>query len=547
MTHRPRRTTTVLAAGALAAPLALAGAVPASAEPRDRDRDRASASERLQRAVTTEGVLKHLRAFQGIADANGGQRAAGTAGYDASAQYVAGKLRRAGYAVELQEFEFPYFEELSPAILARTAPTPATYAPDSYATMTFSGDGDVTAAVVPVDVVIPPPATPGSTSGCEASDFAGFPAGSIALVQRGTCTFGTKVANAVAAGAAAVIVFNEGQEGRTDTVAGTLGAPVGVPVIGTSYAVGAELATTPSTVRVAVDALSEERTTSNVIAETRGGDADNVVMAGAHLDSVTEGPGINDNGSGSAAILETALQMARTKPANKVRFAFWSAEELGLLGSTDYVEGLTPEQLADIALYLNFDMVGSPNFIRGVYDGNSTTPVEGVTVPQGSAAIEDLFNAHFTAEGLTFQDTEFSGRSDYQAFIDSGIAAGGLFTGAEGVKTPEEAVRYGGVAGVAYDPCYHAECDDLVNDADDAENAAVYGQLTDLVGNVNTVALDTNSDAIAHAVATYARDTSAVNGVVTPPRSRGGDRNGGDSGRGDRDGRTPGHWHDAAR
>ncbi len=539
MTHRPRRATTVIAAGVLAAPLALAGAVPASAEPRDRA---GSASARLQRAVTTEGVMEHLRAFQTIADANGGQRAAGTPGYDASAEYVAGKLRRAGYRVELQAFEFPYFEELSPAVLARTLPTAATYVlEEQYATMTFSGAGVVTAPVVPVDVTIPPSPTPGSTSGCEASDFATFPAGSIALLQRGTCTFGVKVANAVAAGAVAAVIFNEGQEGRTEAVAGTLGAPVGIPVIGASYAVGVELAATSATVRVAVDTLSEVRTTNNVIAQTRGGNTGNVVMAGAHLDSVTEGPGINDNGSGSAAILETALQMARTKPANQVRFAFWSAEELGLLGSADYVEGLTPEQLADIALYLNFDMVGSPNFIRGVYDGNGTTPVEGVTVPEGSAAIENLFNAHFTEQGLDFQDTEFSGRSDYQAFIDSGIASGGLFTGAEGLKTPAEVALYGGAAGVAYDPCYHAECDDLVDDADDP---SVYAQLSDLVGNVNTVALDTNSDAIAHAVATFARDTSAVNGVVTAPRVRGGaDR--GD--RGDRGGRTPGHWHDAAR
>ena len=524
---RSRRLTTVLAAGALAAPVALAGASPALADPNN------NSSEKLQRAVTTEGVLQHLRAFQAISDANGGNRAAGSPGYDASADYVAGKLRAAGYAVELQEFEFPYFEETGEAQLARTSPSPATYAAGTdFATMTYSGAGDVTAAVTAVDLRIPPGPTPsGNTSGCEAADFAGFPAGNVALVQRGTCPFGTKAANAEAAGASAVVIFNEGQPGRDGLLQGTLGAPVGIPVVGTTYAIGAELAAAPSTVRVAVDAVSEVRTSSNVIAETRTGRTDNVVMAGAHLDSVTEGPGINDNGTGSAAILETALQMAKVKTGNKVRFAWWSAEELGLIGSTEYVESLTEEELADVALYLNFDMVGSPNFIRGVYDGNETTPTPGVAVPEGSAQIEDLFNAHFTAKGLTFQDTEFSGRSDYQAFINNGVPAGGLFTGAEGVKTAAEAARFGGVAGAAYDPCYHSACDTLTGEGLDP---AVYGQLRDLVGNVSTVALDTNSDAIAHAVITYAYDTAAINGVRNPGKSPGTAQG------------APGHQDDAA-
>jgi Zn-dependent M28 family amino/carboxypeptidase len=200
------------------------------------------------------------------------------------------------------------------------------------------------------------------------------------------------------------------------------------------------------------------------------------------------------------------------EPANRVRFAFWGAEELGLLGSAAYVSSLDPDQLVDLGLYLNFDMVASPNFARFVYDGDGSS--FGLVGPAGSQQIEALFTAHFDAEGLPHAGTEFSGRSDYQAFIENGVPAGGLFTGAEGVKTEEEAALFGGVAGAAYDPCYHLACDTLAAGEVEGRDPAVYGALTDLVGNVNTVALETNTDAIAHAVATYAQDTTAVNGVT---------------------------------
>ena len=505
-----RRPLLALALGAVATPLILVAPGSAIAAPNN------NSSEKLQAAVTTDGVLQHLRAFQSIADANGGNRAAGSPGYDASVIYVVDKMRAAGYDVSTQEFSFPFFQELSQAQFSRVSPNPTTFAATDFRTMTFAKAVDVTAAVTPVDVRIPPGAPGSSTSGCETSDFTGFPVGNIALVQRGTCTFATKAQNAAAAGASAVIVFNEGQPGRTAVVAGTLGGPVGVPVIGTSFEIGRQFAATPSTARIKIDSISENRTTRNVIANSRTGRTDNVVMVGAHLDSVTEGPGINDNGSGSAAILETALQMAKVKPGNQVRFAWWSAEELGLIGSNFYVNSLTDAQRDNIALYLNFDMVGSPNFMRGVYDGDGSS--FGLSGPAGSAQIEDVFNKHFADKGLAFQGTEFSGRSDYQAFINNDIPAGGLFTGAEGLKTPAEAAAYGGVAGAAYDPCYHQACDNLTGAGN---NAALYSQLPNRVGNINTVALDTNSDAIAHSVITYAYDTSVVNGVRNPGKSHG--------------------------
>jgi len=468
----------------------------------------------LERAVTVDEILRHQLRFQAIALANGGNRAAGTRGYDQSAQYVFGQLRRAGYDVSYQPFEFPFFDELSDAELEQISPDPTTYTLDEdFATMTFSGSGEVTAEVQGVDLQLPPSAEPnGSTSGCEDGDFVNFVPGNIALIQRGTCTFADKAVNADEAGASAVIIFNEGQEGRTETLQGTLGGPVvDIPVVGTSFEVGVDLADPGTVARVKTDTESEIRTTSNVIAETPGGRADNVVMIGAHLDSVISGPGIQDNGSGSAAILEVALQLADRPTVNKVRFAWWSAEELGLIGSTFYVDSLIETgELDDVALYLNFDMISSPNFMRGVYDGDGSS--FGLVGPEGSAQIEAEFEAHFTNKGLPFQGTEFSGRSDYQAFINNGIPSGGLFTGAEGLKTEEEAAIYGGVAGEQYDPCYHEACDSFtpIRDGADAELYAALNADYPLVGNVNLEALNTNADAIAHLTAKYAVSTASV-------------------------------------
>jgi Zn-dependent M28 family amino/carboxypeptidase len=492
-TERTRRSR-VLAGGTVAV-LALMGslltATSAEAAPANCATRANGTPAKLMECVTVDGVRVHQRALQRFADNNGGTRASGTPGYTASANYVVRTLRDAGLTVKRLPFDFPFFK-LNSSAFAQTAPTPTTYAVDTdYVPMTFSASGDVTAAVQAVDLVLPPTPAPSSTSGCEAADFAGFTPGGIALLQRGTCNFGQKAANAAAAGASAAIIFNEGQPGREEVLAGTLGAPATIPVIGTSFALGSTLGGT--TARITVDAISEIRRTENIVAEIKGSNANNVVMVGAHLDSVVPGPGINDNGSGSAAILEVARLMAKSTPRNTLRFAWWGAEELGLLGSTDYVATTTPAQLSVIAAYLNFDMVGSPNFARFVYDGDDSDGVGAGPGPAGSAAIEDVFEKFYTDRNLAYEGTDFDGRSDYGPFIEYGIAAGGLFTGAEGVKTAEQVAKYGGRVGVAFDPCYHQACDTF--------------------GNANIPVLDQNSDAIAYATSTLGASTKLVNGV----------------------------------
>ena len=452
----------------------------------------------LREAVTVEGVRAHQQTFQVIADLNGDTREASSPGYFASVDYVAGAMGAAGYDVTVQEFEFPFFQELTPAELEQLDPNPTVYPyfdPAGFATMEYSGSGDVTALAQGVDLVLPPgDAANTSTSGCEASDFGGFTPGNIAIVQRGTCTFALKAQNAEAAGAVGVVIFNEGQPGRTEAVVGTLGGPgSNIPVVGSAFDVGVELAAGGVTVRMFVDATSELRTSANVIADMPGGRDDRVVVVGAHLDSVPAGPGIQDNGSGSAAILEIALQMAALgiEPRNKVRFAWWGAEESGLHGSQHYVDNLSKREIKDIALNLNFDMIGSPNFVRFVYDGDgSATPLAG---PNGSKNIESVFLNYFAEQALPTEPTAFDGRSDYGPFIAVGIPAGGLFTGAEGIKTEEEAAIYGGIAGEQYDPCYHLACDTF--------------------DNISLEALDQNADATAHAVLTFAMTTSSVNGT----------------------------------
>jgi Zn-dependent M28 family amino/carboxypeptidase len=483
----------LLVVAAAVVPLTVLPTVAATAAPSQNGCDNRTNNtySKLLECVRLEGVRAHQAALQAIADDNGGTRAAGTPGYTDSVEYVVDTLENAGWNVTLDEFPFTF---IPPPTLSQLTPVAATYETGAF---TGTGFGTVTGNVLPVDINLVPPRA--STSGCEAADFAGLNfsgPSDIALIQRGTCTFAVKAVNAQAAGAEALIIFNQGNTpDREGLIIGTLipgGEGVTIPVVGASFADGAALAQAGSTALVDVDP-PESRPQVNVIAELPGANNNNVVMAGAHLDSVQAGPGINDNGSGSSTILEIAEQMTKVKPRNKVRFIWFSAEESGLFGSTAYVASLSQAERSQIAAMLNFDIVASPNFARFVFDGDlSHSPPPPSGAPEGSAAIEELFLQYFAGQGLVTEPTEFDGRSDYGPFIEAGIPAGGLFTGAEGIKTAAQVAVYGGVAGEQYDECYHLSCDDI--------------------DNLNLVALDQMSDAAAHATISLAQSTQAVNG-----------------------------------
>jgi Zn-dependent M28 family amino/carboxypeptidase len=358
--------------------------------------------------IRASGLRAHLSALQGIADENDGNRAAGTPGDEASVEYVAERLREAGWRVSLQSVSFPYFDERSPPRLDDLAEG------DEFRTLSYSGSGRVEGRVRRLGL------------GCSRPAFAALEEGEVAVVDRGECFFRVKARNAQAAGAAALLIV----DGESDEPpSATLGAPgIRIPVLAVGAAAGRSLG---PRVELEVDAVSERRRTANVIAETAGGSGDRVVIAGGHLDSVPAGPGINDNGSGIAALLEVADALGGRAPRARIRLAFWGAEELGLIGSRRYVRELGPEERERIVAYLNLDMVGSPEPEHGVYS-------------DADPGIERLLRRLVGPEA---EEENAGGNSDHAPFQREGIPVGGLFTG----------------AGEPNDPCYHRACDDLSN------------------------------------------------------------------------------------
>jgi Zn-dependent M28 family amino/carboxypeptidase len=443
-----------------------AGAVYMAANDGERDDD----SELLRRAVTIDGIREHLNALQRIADDNNGTRYAGSKGFDDSVDYVNRRLEEAGYDVELQAFDIPVFEETSPPSLVQLKPSRVRFEENKdFVTMLYSDNGSVRARAVSVGLKLGVGRTQ-VRSGCDATAYSDFPEGAIALVQRSNCFYRDQAESAEAAGAAGMIVIQD-VAGR-GILRGTLlpDSAIGIPVVAVSPSVGRLLALGKVKLRIRVDAVIEPRQTNNVLAEI--GSDDGVLIVGGHLDSVRGGPGINDNGSGVATLLEIAEQYASLDNPGHVRFAFWSGEEFGLLGSAHYVTTLDSEALEEIDAYLNFDMVGSPNYVRFVYDGSGS--------PE-SSDIQKLFESYFEARGLESELIPLEGRSDHALFETAGVPVGGLFSGAENVKTRRQAEIYGGQAGEPTDPCYHLFCDDIEN--------------------VNFEAVDEFADAAAHAIA----------------------------------------------
>jgi len=305
-------------------------------------------------------------------------------------------------------------------------------------------------------------------SGCADSDYKDFPVNgtNAALAERGPCTFIEKNDLAMKFGAKALLIYNN-VPGVFRSRASTTST---IPVFGLSQSIGTlfQLANTITLKSFGENFIS---TTRNVLAETLNGNPDRKIVSGSHLDSVPAGPGINDNGSGSAGNLAMALHMARRnfRVRNRVIFAWWGAEELGLLGARHYVTNLVNNDQSEylrIAANLNFDMIGSPNYHRAIYNASSGDVVR-EDIVQGSIIIQNQFEEYFKLRKLPTTLVEFNGRSDYGPFIENGICAGGLATGAEGIKTEAERILFGGVANAAYDPCYHQACDTIFNVNDD--------------------------------------------------------------------------------
>ncbi|PGH05466.1 aminopeptidase [Blastomyces parvus] len=448
------------------------------------NRFRQVSPEKLMWFIRDKDLMEGAKKLQDIAYASPERnRVFGTKGHEGTIDYLMKELKRTRY------YDVSKQEQVH--LWSRSEATFKVNGEDKEVLpMTYSPSGNATAELVLVNNL-----------GCVPGDFPPEVEGKIALVLRGECPFGTKSALAGSAKAVGALIYNN----IPGPLSGTLGSPSDPqgpypPTVGLSKEIGDDLAS-----RLGSEALTgelfahsefENRTTYNVIATTKGGDKNNIIAIGGHSDSVEAGPGINDDGSGIIGNLVIAKALARFKVPNAVRFLFWTAEEYGLLGSQYYVDNLSPEEREKIRLYLNFDMTASPNYAYMIYDGDGST--FNFTGPSGSAEIEKLFQKYYEDRKTPHIPSEFDGRSDYDAFISVGIPAGGIFTGAEGIKTEEQAKLFGGTAGEAYDPNYHAVGDD--------------------VNNVNKKAWLMNTKASAYALATYARSTKNLPPKDPPPK-----------------------------
>jgi Zn-dependent M28 family amino/carboxypeptidase len=484
----PRRRHQALACGAISLAVLLAGCSSAPEPAKDLARD-------LADKVDVDAMFTHLNKLQEIADANNKSRADGTPGYDASVDYVAQTLRDKGFDVMTPEYE--RLGVVSPGRPTLTAAGRA-YPVDQASLLTRTPRGGLRLVTL----------RPQKPAGCSAADYGTKPmANAIAVVDDNGCSIVDKQNIAVANGAEGLLVVSS---------PGASGSPRGlftpgyyralkVPVAVIDAETDRALRRTSATVLLTLDAEAAMVKSRNVVAQTKTGDTHNVVVAGAHLDSVAKSPGINDDGSGVAALLETAAALGATpQVTNAVRFGFWGSEEAVLAGSTKYVDGLKPDQLDDVALYLNFDLLGSPNAGFFTYDGDQSgqpnPAVPAKTVPTGSAGIERTLAGYLNLAGIRPADMPLGKASDYSPFLDAGVPIGGVTTGAAQRKTEVQARLWGGIAGVPFDRNYHLR--------------------SDTVDNVSRDALAVTGPAVAFAVGTYAQSIEGVNGVPTREQRR---------------------------
>ncbi|MFI9507791.1 M28 family peptidase [Nocardia sp. NPDC052566] len=437
-----------------------------SAEPEDN-----SLAGGVSSAVSASDAMKTVAAFDAIAKANGGNREAGKPGYEKSREYVEGVLERAGYRLIRQPVPFRAFAADAETLTApdgrKVRTLMAQYAPSGQ----FSG---------PIA---------GAGAGCKAENY---PQGTvIAVIRSGECLSGDKTVAARDAGVQAIVMYDVSPV--IDTVIRRQVRGTVLPVSFVSQRDGEALIANPGVGQLDLRGRSFDATTVNLFAETSGGRPDSVVMAGAHLDSGADGPGINDNGTSAAALLETAVRLApfQQKVPNKVRFAFWGAEELINIGSIHYIQTRTPEELKAISLYLNWELIASPNYVHFVIDGDDSdhAGTGAPPGPPGSGAVEAVMAQGYQLQGLPFRTADLADiRSDQEPFIGAGIPVGGAFGGVRGIKTADEAKVFGGTAGQPYDPCYHQPCDDLSN-----VNTKAFGEaLRAMAWAVTRFAIDDN-------------------------------------------------------
>lgn len=452
----------------------------------------------LANCVTAEGVRAHLVALADIAAAKGGDRIAGTPGYAAAIDYARRVFTDAGYLVTEQSFNVMNFNVLSPSVLEQRAPSPE--ATIGNTVFEFSGSGDVTASV----------GVPSVPTGCASADFAGFVPGRIALISRGDCSFTDKARNAQLAGATGVVIYDNVESEKLSGMLST-GTMFTLPVVGITRSEGqrlVDLVAQGLVLHLKADTRLETTPSSNLLAESTSGRDDTVIMVGAHLDTVKGTAGIDDNGSGVAGVLETARQMARVKPLNKLRFALWGSEETGSEGSDYYLTHLTPTEKTSVAAYLNFDMIAASNYGFFVLDSDGSDASDELPIPPGSTKIERTFAEYYAYRNIPIRSEPIDASSDHWPFFAAGIPVGGMNTGYIIPKTSEQAALWGGTAGQPFDGCYHKPCDNL--------------------GNVNDYALGINAGAIAWSALTLAMnpwtDTSSTSrsktGVKRPSISR---------------------------
>ncbi|KFA53805.1 hypothetical protein S40293_01704 [Stachybotrys chartarum IBT 40293] len=436
--------------------------------------------EELQASITLDNLYEHAEALQAIAYASPGRnRVAGSIGHNDTIDYIVEQLEALGdyYSIEVQPWNGQIQQSGEMSLFIDGV---------EYESQVVEFSSNASVADAPLVAV--------ADLGCFIEDYPATVAGSIALIHRGSCPFSQKAALAAEAGALAIVLWNN----EPGIIAATYGgfdesyAPGGSISQADGEDLVALLSNTTLTASIDITTIIEFVDSANVIATSKYGDPDNILFLGAHSDSVSDGPGINDDGSGVVGILETAIQLAKWRTNAKIQFGWWTAEEAGLLGSTYYVSTLTEEELLRIRLYLNFDMIASPNYILGHYDGDGSE--FGIEGPPGSAEVEHFFEAYYESLGLNHTATQFNGRSDYAGFMDAGVPSGGLDAGADEVKTPEWVDMFGGTAGIILDPNYHSAADD--------------------VSNLNATAWEIMSRGIAHAVAVYGRN--AFEGF--PPR-----------------------------